>query len=121
VAGFIGSPPMNSIEGTLDGSIVATAAGAIEVDMVGDATDGPVVAGVRPEDVSIGSGGLSATVVNVELLGHERHIVCDVGPARWTIRQPTPGEPIAVGERIGLVVDPRHVHLFDPASTDRLN
>ena len=83
--------------------------------------DAKVVVGVRPEHVHVGGNDLDATVTNVELLGHERHVVCDVGEQRWTVRQES-SEPIPqVGATIGLSVDPTQVHLFDPDTTERLN
>jgi ABC-type sugar transport system ATPase subunit len=124
VATFIGSPPMNVLEGTVSGSHVETAAGTIPVADVGTAA-GAVVAGVRPESVRVAgsdvAGDVRATVLNVELLGHERHIVCQVGDGRWTVRQTSTDGAIAVGDQVGLAVDPAAVHLFDPATTARVN
>jgi ABC-type sugar transport system ATPase subunit len=124
VATFIGSPPMNVLAGTVSGSHVETAAGTIPVADVGTAA-GAVVAGVRPESVRVAGsdvpGDVRATVLNVELLGHERHIVCQVGDGRWTVRQTSTDGAIAVGDQVGLAVDPAAVHLFDPATTARVN
>ena len=125
VAGFIGSPPMNSIAGELGGSPadahVATPAGIIGVADTGTAAAPGVVAGVRPEHLTVSDVGLAATVLNVELLGHERHVVCTVGASTWTVRQPADADPIAAGATLRLRADPRHVHLFDPATTARIN
>ncbi len=87
VAGFIGSPPMNTVTGrvTHDGDTfgrgaprraralsddVARAVAAMNLE--------EVVIGVRPEDLRFESGevGVVATVSVVESLGHERHIAC---------------------------------------------
>jgi ABC-type sugar transport system ATPase subunit len=126
VAGFIGSPPMNTVAGVagaVDGrAAVAVDQGWVPVANTGSVRrDAKVVAGVRPEHVHVGGDQLRATVANVELLGHERHVVCDLGDLRWTIRQDS-SEPLPqVGATIGLSIDPAEVHLFDPDSTDRLN
>jgi ABC-type sugar transport system ATPase subunit len=129
VAGFIGSPPMNTVAGTLaregDTAVVHTAAGTVPVADPGTATDGaPVVAGVRPEHlepVPDGTGGLTASVENVELLGHERHLLVGVDGKVMVVRQPNDAPPVSVGDRISLRPDPVGVHLFDPQSTGRLN
>ena len=135
VASFIGSPPMNTIAGTLSlgpgAATVATAVGAVEVADPGTGVDGaPVVVGVRPEHLDLapvgsagadGAAGLEGTVENVELLGHERHVVCRVGESLMTLRHPNDHPAGAVGERVRLVADPKGVHLFDARTTERLN
>jgi ABC-type sugar transport system ATPase subunit len=126
VASFIGSPPMNTISGVA-GAVDGRAAVVVEPGSVPVANtasvrrDEKVVVGVRPEHVRVGGDDVQATVSNVELLGHERHVVCDVGEQRWTVRQDS-SEPIPrVGETVGLSIDPGQVHLFDPDTTERLN
>jgi ABC-type sugar transport system ATPase subunit len=120
VATFIGSPPMNVLDGTVGSSRVETAAGAVPVANTGSAS-GDVVVGVRPEALTLGGTDLRATVLNVELLGHERHVVCQVADQRWTIRQSSHEPLSAVGDEIGIGVDPADVHLFDRVTTDRVN
>jgi len=130
VAGFIGSPPMNTVTGTVTtdagGTFVVTDAGTVEVADPGDAVDGnAVVVGVRPEHMLIGDGtestALRGVVENVELLGHERHLLCHVGDALMVIRQTNDAPPVQVAEKVSLVADPAHLHLFDPVTTERLN
>jgi multiple sugar transport system ATP-binding protein len=129
VASFIGSPPMNTVAGTLSlgsgSAVVHTEVGSLAVGDPGAATEGTaVVAGIRPEHLALAPQGdttLRATVENVELLGHERHVVCHVGDGLMTIRQPNDTPPPAIGEQVGLASDPTGVHLFDAATTERLN
>ena len=128
VASFIGSPPMNTIAGTLSlggGPVVTTAVGQLAIASAGTAAEGAsVVVGVRPEHLAIGTAeptSLKATVENVELLGHERHVVCKVGDALMTVRQPNETTPVAVGDVVGLVADPAGTHLFDATTTERVN
>ncbi len=126
VAQFIGSPPMNTISGTAAGAgeqpTVRTEAGAMPVAAPGDATAGAeLVAGVRPEHIHIGGSDLAATVLNVELLGHERHVVCQVATERWTVRQESSDPAPGIGEVVSLGIDPGAVHLFDPTTTERVN
>ncbi len=133
VASFIGSPPMNTVAGTLvadgDTPFVRTSAGPIlvaesaRVATTGTAAHGnSVIAGVRPEHLVVGTpaDGLTAIVENVELLGHERHLICMVGEERMTVRQPNDSPPPAIGEKVGLRSVPGEVHLFDGVSLERI-
>ncbi len=129
VAAFIGSPPMNTIPGTLSlngaGPMVHTDVGTIVAASAGTAVDGTsVVVGVRPEHLHVAPVGpttLRGHVENVEMLGHERHVVCRVGESLMTVRQPNDTPPPAIGSEIGLEGDPAGVHLFDATSTERVN
>jgi len=134
VASFIGSPPMNTVAGTLvtDGAapFVRTAAGPVliaesaRIAASGTAANGnSVIAGVRPEHLVIGppDDGLVAIVENVELLGHERHLVCMVAEQRMTVRQSNGSPAPSVGEKVGLRSVPGEVHLFDGVSMERLD
>jgi ABC-type sugar transport system ATPase subunit len=120
---------MNTVAGTLSlgsgSAVVHTAVGPLAVGDPGSATAGTAaVAGIRPEHLAIAPEGdttLRATVENVELLGHERHVVCHVGEGLMTIRQPNDTPPPEIGSQVGLASDPVGVHLFDAASTERLN
>ena len=129
VASFIGSPPMNTVPGTVDldtaSPTVHTAVGSLRVGDPGTAVHGAqVVAAIRPEHLTLTTPddtALRATVENVELLGHERHVVCLVGESLMTIRQPNDTAAPAVGELVGLASESDGVHLFDALSTERLN
>jgi multiple sugar transport system ATP-binding protein len=129
VARFIGSPPMNTIDGTfvIDSgeAFVDVGAGRFRVVDVGGeavAADTPVVVGVRPEHLVIGQGPVQARVLAVEWLGHERHIVCDVAGEKVTVREPYEGAPPQAGDQVPLgVAGVNAVHLFDPNTTERLD
>ena len=129
VAQFIGSPPMNTISGTLttgsSGRTVQTAVGSFAVSDGTGAPDGtPVVAAVRPEHMAVATtdgAGLSGTVENIEMLGHERHLLARVDDrvmvARLGPEDPSP----AIHDSVALTVDPDRAHLFDAATTRRLD
>jgi multiple sugar transport system ATP-binding protein len=126
VAGFIGSPPMNIVDGVavaVDGRpVIRTPAGSIPVGEAGTLRpDQPVLAGVRPEHLHVGGDDLRGTVANIELLGHERHLICDMGGRRWNVREDSAAPSRSVGDPIGLKVDPAQVHLFDATSQLRVN
>ena len=79
--------------------------------------------GVRPEHLRIGDGAaaLRGTVQNVELLGHERHLLVAVADTMIVVRQPNDATPVTLGDHVSIVADPTGIHLFDPDTTERLN
>jgi ABC-type sugar transport system ATPase subunit len=133
VAGFIGNPPMNLLDGELvaDGEgppavQVGSARVALPPDLgaaAGSATDGKLVVGVRPEDLRVDpDGALAATVTVVESLGHERHLVCATPEGQTVIaRVANDGAAHADDEALRFSWDPAAVHLFDRASGRRLD
>jgi multiple sugar transport system ATP-binding protein len=132
VAQFIGTPPMNALEGTFtsDGGAGRTAGPAIEV---GDSRfpvpaglgtrleEGhKVIVGVRPEHLEVTDGGPIVHAVRaVEWLGHECLVFGSVSGSPVVVRQ-VGMAPHKAGGTIHLQVDPAQVHLFDPDSGDRL-
>ena len=123
VAGFIGSPAMNFINGTLrngaGGARVETGGGQIlPLSGLGKGKDGQaIVVGVRPEHLSLGVGseGLAGKVTVIEPTGAETQIFVDTsaGPvtAVFTERHNfAPGTPIVLKPQAGSV------HLFDAQS-----
>jgi multiple sugar transport system ATP-binding protein len=119
---------MNTLAGTLSTAggtaVVTTPVGTVPVADAGTAVDGArVVAGVRPEHLHVGSGDRTVTgvVENVELLGHERHLLVDAEGTILVVRQSNDDVEVKVGDRIDLAAEADEVHLFDPDSTERLN
>jgi ABC-type sugar transport system ATPase subunit len=76
VAGFIGSPAMNFLEGRHDGARVHLSGGqTVEGPFQGQAANGPCTLGIRPEHVDIASDGpLAAKVERVERLGAVNYV-----------------------------------------------
>ncbi len=126
VAQFIGTPPMNTIPGTVTtegGPAVDVGGGRVPLPP-GLATrleDGrPVVVGVRPEHLTITTDGpLEHKVRGVEWLGHECLVFGSVGSAPVVVRQ-TGMSTLQPGGTAHLAVDPADVHLFDTDTTVRL-
>jgi ABC-type sugar transport system ATPase subunit len=120
VAGFIGSPRMNLIGGSVgpDGrSLVLPNGPAIPLPGPTLSPGSTLTLGVRPEHVAIaapGGGDLSATVDLVEQLGGETLIYATVpGLSPLTVRE-TGQARRARGDAIGLAFDRAHLHLFGP-------
>jgi sn-glycerol 3-phosphate transport system ATP-binding protein len=131
VAGFIGSPPMNTLTGRVagdDGLVsIETAGGRIPLGPPQQAAvvasgAANVVVGVRPERVQIRTDGpLPATVVVIESLGYEHLVICRLSDGsqvvvRITGEQTLPHE----GDAVRLGADIEHLHLFDAATGERI-
>jgi multiple sugar transport system ATP-binding protein len=118
VAGFIGSPAMNLIEG--EAKAGRFEAPGISLPLPVAAADGrKVTLGIRPEHLRLGAGGIDAQVVVVEPTGSETHIVIRAG-GREMVAVFRDRLTFASGQSISLVPDPALTHLFDTASGERI-
>jgi len=126
VAGFIGSPAMNFLTGTLrrsgDSASVELAGNVrIPAPLRAAGVEGQkVVYGVRPEHLAIANGtGLPAHVVVVEPTGADTQVFARIGGAEITavFRE---RHAFQAGETISLAPDPAHAHLFDAESGNTL-
>jgi ABC-type sugar transport system ATPase subunit len=128
VAGFLGQPPMNLFDGVVADNGVRALGGWLAVgdDVRARLTSGQaIVVGLRPEHLHPNpphvQPWLRAQLEWVERLPSERAQLCycELNGQRLVMR--VPSEPIfEVGDRVGLHVDPTHVHLFDAISGNRL-
>jgi ABC-type sugar transport system ATPase subunit len=114
VAEFIGSPPMNILEVTLDGDMLVAAGGwRVPGPRLALQSGTALTLGVRPEGISIDDGGQPAEVVAVEPLGSEAIIDVRLGGGQaLKVRAAATVRPEA-GSTIHLRVDPTAVRLFD--------
>jgi multiple sugar transport system ATP-binding protein len=126
VAQFIGTPPMNTLRGTLTtegGPAVTVGDGRVPVPpgLQSQLDEGRrVVVGVRPEHLAVTPDGpIEQKVRAVEWLGHECLVFGSVGDTPVVVRQ-TGMAPHRAGGSVRLSVDPANVHLFDPDTTERL-
>jgi len=125
VAGFLGSPSMNFIEGHFsrkDGeAVVVTAAGTrLPAPDLADAKEGQaVVFGVRPEHLILGANGVEATVEVVEPTGPNIEVFAEIGGA-YICALFFERHLFEPGAKIGLGWDTGKVHLFDKESGQRI-
>ena len=126
VAGFLGSPAMNVLEGELraaDGlRLVLDGQGEVPLPgaEVPQAWLGRRVAmGVRPEHLLPAGEGLQARVEVVEPVGSEAFLHLDSG-GRALVSRLAPQALPAPGTDLHLRADPAHLHFFDPADGMRL-
>jgi len=117
VAGFIGSPAMNFLEGKVardDGAWFETASGRrLPLPAHTAAQDGQsVVYGIRPEHLNASEDGTEAEVVVVEPTGPEVQVFARLDGASITavLRERLLLKP---GETVRLAPDTALVHLFD--------
>ena len=141
VAGFLGNPGMNLLPARVRGRSGAELVLRVGRQLwslpgrglAGLEADAALMAGVRPEALSVRDGpapqtlGLGLKVVAVEALGHERLVyaeladpedeqrrralqACGAG-AQLALRLP-PGRPVAPGSLIDVGIPPAAVHLF---------
>ena len=121
VAGFIGSPAMNFIEGTLRGGVVEAADGArLPMPAGSSATEGRgVLYGIRPEHLDIADDGFDAEVVVVEPTGSETQLFARLG-GQELVGVFRERHEFAPGQRIRLRPRAECAHIFDPASGQRI-
>jgi multiple sugar transport system ATP-binding protein len=118
VAGFIGSPTMNFVDGRIERGEFVSPAG-LRFSAPTGFVDGDVVAGIRPNDVGLDDGGAKLEVAVIEPLGAETQLVLGAGDTQMValVQGRVPARP---GEAVGVTIDPRAVHYFDPISGMRL-
>jgi multiple sugar transport system ATP-binding protein len=119
VAGFIGSPAMNMLPVSVDGSVKIAGA---EIQIGRTLSGGPTTIGFRPEAVTInGDGPIPARVRVVEDLGSELfvHLVVDhEGEERRIVAKVDAPFAVEAGENVRLALH-GDVHLFDESEARR--
>jgi multiple sugar transport system ATP-binding protein len=114
VAGFIGSPTMNFIPVTVQGTTAKASGFDIELPTAPGVERG--VLGIRPEALTEhprdGHSGMDLKVEVTEVLGADQFIYGTVGGDAITARV-DPNLKVSPGDRVRLGIDMRRLHLFD--------
>jgi sn-glycerol 3-phosphate transport system ATP-binding protein len=122
VAGFIGSPAMNLLPGTVGRNGTALVVAGVEIPLRGRRfaqPDGhPVTVGIRPEHVMLDSSGTTWPVELVELLGSEM-LVHAALPGGTSLTIKLPNGP-AIGDSVQVSLPADHLHVFDRETGLRL-
>jgi multiple sugar transport system ATP-binding protein len=137
VAGFIGSPPMNFLKGTLahdgdglrfttqglsDSSVAFPLNGTLRDDATHDAGR-EVVLGIRPEDITettaASAASLDATIDVVEPMGAETYLHLKTGNTTLVARVRPAGHH-KPGHAFRVSLDLSKAHLFDALSQKRI-
>ncbi|MFO0914998.1 MAG: sn-glycerol-3-phosphate ABC transporter ATP-binding protein UgpC [Pirellulales bacterium] len=112
VAGFIGSPAMNFLDGTVRGGEFHSVGRTFPI--ASPAADGRAVLGIRPEHLNLNHGGAclaEGTVDVVERMGHETIIYVDSAGQKLVART-EPAVEAAPGQHVRLSASPNDAHLF---------
>jgi multiple sugar transport system ATP-binding protein len=120
VAQFIGSPPMNILEGALDDGSFVIGTNRFKTGIAG--TRDKAALGVRPEDCSIGNAGgnrINGSIYTTELIGDHALVTAKADGAMLTIKAPKDFAG-AVGEPVGISLAGDHLFFFDAESGARL-
>ena len=118
VAGFIGSPAMNLVSGSISGGTFT----GPNVTIKGlKADDGAITLGFRAEDVEVvkRGGDAKAPVYSMELLGDATQVSIRSGSEILSGKAPKDFRA-DIGAPIGFKIDPAVCHLFDPQTGSRL-
>jgi multiple sugar transport system ATP-binding protein len=121
VAGFIGSPAMNLINGSVqNGHFVTT--GGTRLVAVNTADNPDVVLGVRADDMTVqeqGQGELDVRIYAFENTGEATLLTVQWGEQRVIVK----GDRHLRKEQDDMVavsLDPAHLYVFDPVSGERI-
>ncbi|EYD77215.1 Glycerol-3-phosphate ABC transporter, ATP-binding protein UgpC [Rubellimicrobium mesophilum DSM 19309] len=117
VAGFIGNPAMNLLNGTLRGGVFE----GENVTITGLRTpDGPVTLGFRAEDATLApEGEIVAPAYTTELLGDATMVTVRAGGALVAVKAHKEVR-VEIGELVSMRVPAAICHLFDAKTGDRL-
>jgi multiple sugar transport system ATP-binding protein len=121
VAGFIGSPAMNFLPGTIAGGSFRTGDITLPLPPGTGAMEGRrVVYGIRPEHLRLDPAGVAATVHVTEPTGSETQVIMHLAGTQvvGAFRERIAEKP---GQNLLIAPDPALVHLFDEATGTRLN
>ncbi|MDD7305765.1 MAG: sn-glycerol-3-phosphate ABC transporter ATP-binding protein UgpC [Peptoniphilaceae bacterium] len=118
VAGFLGSPAMNFIDGYIKDKKFVTADGYILIENI-NSEDRPICLGIRPEDIFIGEKGLFFDVNLVELLGADINIVGKLYKEKLIIKTAS-NRLIKAGEKIQINFRKEAVRFFNRENGERV-
>jgi multiple sugar transport system ATP-binding protein len=122
VAGFIGSPAMNFLRGSVrrDGGMLTFAAPGLELPLSSPGAfalaNGEVVLGVRPPEIAIdraANGGARAVVSLVEPLGNDQIVYLTLADGGDLVAMVGADKPLAVDDVVSVRIPASSVHLFD--------
>ncbi len=144
VAGFIGSPSMNFVEGKIDASGLSSEDYHVKFEtgqLDGVASDDEVTLGIRPEDVYLVEDAddvtnptdtISARTDVLEPMGDQIFVYLLTGgvssegmdaeadDAHQLLMSVDPDKEIDIDQEVEVVLDRERIHLFDTASGDAL-
>ena len=123
VPGFIGSPSMNFLKGTLSNeggpSLILTDQSKVALSRAAG-HEGDVILGIRPQDITIDpKHGTPAKVTLIEPTSADSHVGAELAGQTVSCVLP-PRFEYELGSEIHLSFKSEHVHYFDPETEQRL-
>ena len=134
VAGFIGMPVMNFFDNCKllqeNGKYIAEIRG--EKFVLSDFQQKAlkqngqmpcdIIAGIRPQHINVGQGGLNAVIEVSEMLGSEYNLHARSGDDEVVMVIPTVGleEDVSMGSKVHFTTKPELIQLFDKATGNNL-
>ena len=119
VAGFIGSPSMNLLEGSMEDGKFMHSGFSVKA---GFGSNQDVTLGIRPEDLELTSAentDCSGRVYSFELTGESTLVTVQLADDRLTIRGPNEYR-VAIDETVGIRFNLEKCYLFDSESKQRI-
>ena len=123
VAGFIGAPQMNFLEGRVSGKTLTLNSGLTREVPLADSTDMPVTLGVRPETIGVsleGEGDMQIKVQNFEQLGSVTYIYGAFPNGERLTVQLAQQIPLKRGQTVGVTLNTQNFHIFGGDSEQAL-
>ena len=126
VAGFMGMPPMNFLDGEIvehDGGVFVKGDG-FDIQLIGERAataqkhnTKQITLGIRPSDLTFEADAdparaLSLDIEVSEYVGAQSVLLCKCGSARVMV-EVNSETPVALGQTLTFAINPSGVHLFD--------
>jgi ABC-type sugar transport system ATPase subunit len=120
VAEFMGRPAMNTIDGSVEGSVFR----AGDIACAVDCADGPVTLGIRPEQIEFAEqstpSAVTLTVDVKEAIEPDTLLIFQNRGNSVTLRTQSNCDAIEPGQPVGLRFPKEALHYFDARSGERL-
>ncbi|MCP3970105.1 MAG: ABC transporter ATP-binding protein [Rhodobacteraceae bacterium] len=121
VAKFIGSPPLNLVEGTGREGRFQTGGASLRLGSdQGAPPEGGIVAGLRPEMLTFGPEGIAGEIVAIEPMGRETLYILDTDLGGLRVLESRPDRTHTVGQKVHVSFDAAETVLFDAATETRI-
>jgi lactose/L-arabinose transport system ATP-binding protein len=123
VAGFIGSPAMNFVAGTVaDGKVRAPglSAALLALPVALPEAGHKVTLGLRPQHAALDLNGSTHRVDLTEALGGVSYVYLTAESGERVVVEAREDRPAPEGSRVGLIFKPDQIFAFDPDSGARL-
>ena len=131
VAGFIGSPTMNIIEGVIENGLFKSNTGEIIIrpsdndkSLIANHEGKKVYLGIRSERFIAEQRDYNTVAANIEvieMLGKEQLIYCETQSGQKLVVSQPGYYDYNIGETHHFTLDPEALHFFDGETTERIN